>query len=63
MSGINTEHIVSDERIAQMTVGELEDLEFRVYVELRNREDAALAAMTAEDEDDSLEEFDDSLPF
>lgn len=36
---------VTDEEISEATVSELEALEFRLYVELRNREESTLSEM------------------
>lgn len=44
--------LVSDDDLQQATVAELEALEFRVYAELRNREEDTLSEMTFADEHD-----------
>lgn len=43
---MNTTDIISDDRIEQLSTKQLEDLEFRIYVELRNREDTALEELS-----------------
>lgn len=48
---MDTSNIVSDSEIEALSVAQLEDLEFRIYVELRNREDEILNELQAEAED------------
>ena len=52
---MDTSNIVSDSVIAQLSVAQLEDLEFRCYVELKNREAEVIAGLTeAGVEDDNF---------